>query len=33
VAYAVSGPDDRERLEKVSKAIYDQVDLPGGKKS
>jgi anti-sigma factor RsiW len=32
VAYAVSGPDNRERLEKVSKAIYDQIDPPGAKK-
>jgi anti-sigma factor RsiW len=33
VGYAVSGPDDRERLEKVTKAIYEQVERPGAKKS
>jgi anti-sigma factor RsiW len=31
-AYAVSGPADRARLEQVSKAIYEQIDTPGGKK-
>jgi anti-sigma factor RsiW len=33
VAYVVSGPGDREKLETVSKAIYDQVDKTGVKKS
>lgn len=33
VAFAVTGPDNRERLEQVSKAIYDQVDPPRAKKS
>jgi anti-sigma factor RsiW len=33
VGYVVSGPDDRERLEKVTKAIYEQVDKSGAKKS
>lgn len=31
-AYAVSGPNDRARLEQVSKAIYDQIDAAGPKK-
>ncbi|MFN3656539.1 MAG: anti-sigma factor family protein [Pseudolabrys sp.] len=31
-AYAVSGPADRARLEKVSKAIYEQIDTAGAKK-
>jgi anti-sigma factor RsiW len=26
VAYVVSGPAEREKLETVSKAIYDQID-------
>lgn len=33
VAYVVSGPAEREKLEKVSKAIYEQVDKGGVKKS
>ena len=33
VGYAVAGPDDREKLEKVTKAIYEQMDRPGAKKS
>jgi anti-sigma factor RsiW len=33
VGYAVSGPDDREKLEKVTKAIYEQMDRTGTKKS
>lgn len=33
VAYVVSGPAERERLENVSKAIYEQVDKAGVKKS
>jgi hypothetical protein len=28
----VSGPADRERLEKVTKAAYEQVDKTGAKK-
>ena len=33
VAYVVSGPADRERLEKVTKAAYEQIDRSGAKKS
>lgn len=33
VAYVVSGPAEREKLEAVSKAIYDQLDKGGTKKS
>jgi anti-sigma factor RsiW len=33
VAYVVSGPGDREKLETISKAIYDQVDKAAVKKS
>jgi anti-sigma factor RsiW len=33
VAYVVSGPAERDRLEKVSKTIYDQVDRSGARKS
>lgn len=33
VAYVVSGPADRDKLETVSKAIYDQVDKAGVKRS
>ena len=33
IAYVVSGPADRERLEKVTKTIYEQVDKSGAKKS
>ncbi len=33
VAYVVSGPADRDKLEKVSKAIYDQVDKAAVKRS
>jgi hypothetical protein len=29
----VSGPADRERLESVTKAIYEQIDKSGTKKS
>jgi hypothetical protein len=32
-AYVVSGPDERARLEQVSKAIYDQIDKGDWKKS
>ena len=32
VAYVMSGPADRERLEKVTKAAYEQVDKTGAKK-
>jgi anti-sigma factor RsiW len=32
VAYVISGPADRERLEKVTKAAYEQVDKTGAKK-
>jgi anti-sigma factor RsiW len=31
--FVVSGPEDRERLEKVTNTIYEQVDRSGGKKS
>jgi anti-sigma factor RsiW len=33
VAYVVSGPADRDRMEKVTKAVYEQVDKTGGRKS
>jgi len=33
VAYAVSGPADRDQLEKVAKTVYEQVDRSGAKKS
>jgi anti-sigma factor RsiW len=33
VAYVVSGPADREKLEKVTKTVYEQVDRSGTKKS
>jgi anti-sigma factor RsiW len=33
VAYVVSGPSDRDKLEAVSKAIYEQVDKAGVKRS
>jgi anti-sigma factor RsiW len=33
VAYVVSGPADRERLETVSKAIYEQIEKAGARKS
>ncbi len=33
VAYAVSGPADRERLEQVTKTVYEQVDKTGARKS
>lgn len=33
VAYAVSGPADRERLEQVAKSVYEQVDKSGARKS
>jgi anti-sigma factor RsiW len=33
VAYVVSGPADRERLEAVTKTVYEQVDKSGAKKS
>lgn len=33
VAYAVSGPADRDRLEKVAKAVYEQIDKAGARKS
>jgi anti-sigma factor RsiW len=31
--FVVSGPDERNRLEQVTKAIYEQVDKSGAKKS
>ena len=31
VAYVVSGPADRDRLEKVTQAIYAQIDKTGGR--
>lgn len=33
VAYVVSGPADRDKLETISKAIYDQVDKAGVRRS
>jgi anti-sigma factor RsiW len=33
VAYVVSGPADRDRLEMVTKTIYEQVDKTGARKS
>ncbi len=33
VAYAVSGPANRDRLEQVAKSVYEQVDKTGAKKS
>ena len=33
VAYVVSGPADREKLEAVTKAAWEQIDKSGGKKS
>ena len=32
VAYVVSGPADREALEKVTKSVYEQVDKTGARK-
>lgn len=32
VAFAVSGPADRERLEQVTKSVYEQVDRTGARK-
>jgi len=32
IAYVVSGPADRERLERVTKAAYEQIDKTGAKK-
>jgi anti-sigma factor RsiW len=33
VAYVVSGPADRDRLETVTKTVYEQIDKTGAKKS
>ena len=33
VAYVVSGPADRERLEQVTKTVYEQIDKTGARKS
>src|SRR5690349_13912346 len=33
IAYVVSGPADRQRLESVTKTVYEQVDKTGAKKS
>ena len=33
VGYVVSGPDNRDRLETVTKNIYEQVDKSGARKS
>ena len=33
VAYVVSGPADREKLETVTKSVWEQVDKSGGRKS
>jgi anti-sigma factor RsiW len=33
VAYVVSGPANRDELEKVTKSVYEQVDKTGAKKS
>ncbi len=32
VAYVVSGPADRDALEKVTKSVYEQVDTTGARK-
>ncbi|MGA8175599.1 MAG: anti-sigma factor, partial [Pseudolabrys sp.] len=32
IAYVISGPADRERLETVTKAAYEQLDKTGTKK-
>jgi len=32
IAYVVSGPADRERLETITKTVYEQVDKTGAKK-
>lgn len=31
-AYVVSGPADREQLERVAKSVYEQIDKSGGRK-
>ena len=33
VAYVVSGPADRDRLETITKAVYEQIDKTGSRKS
>ena len=33
IAYVVSGPADRDRLEQVTKAVYEQIDKTGSRKS
>jgi anti-sigma factor RsiW len=33
VAYVVSGPADRDRLEKITKSVYEQIDKTGTRKS
>jgi anti-sigma factor RsiW len=33
IGYVVSGPDERERLERVTKLIYEQIDRTGARKS
>jgi anti-sigma factor RsiW len=33
VAYVVSGPADRDRLEQITKAVYEQIDKTGSRKS
>jgi anti-sigma factor RsiW len=33
IAYVVSGPADRDRLEQVTKTVYEQVDKSGARKS
>jgi len=33
VAYVVSGPADRERLEQITKTVYEQIDKSGARKS
>jgi len=33
VAYVVSGPAGRDRLQKITEAIYEQIDKSGGRKS
>ena len=33
IAYVVSGPADRDRLEAVTKAVYEQLDKTGSRKS
>ena len=33
LAYVVSGPADRDRLKQVTRAVYEQIDRSGARKS